>query len=384
MSISVQQQKPSILFTAFEPSGDSHAAPIIAALKQHYPDLNIYAWGGPKMEAAGAAIIERSAEDGSMGLGAITKAGAIRKSIKHIKAWSKQYRVVVHVPVDSPAANFPICKLLRKSGSRTVHLVAPQLWAWGAWRTKKLRRNTDLVLCLLPFEEVWFNERNIPAKFIGHPAINRPIDAAALQHTATTLPKGAPKLAIFPGSRSQEIKRNIGLMLATYRELQARHAELCGIIVCARKEILSYIKDKHDVMPTGLHCVLIDADVAVQWCDCALTVSGTMSLDITRQARPMVGVYKVGPVSRALGAIVLRTKYRLLPNIIAASEIVPEFVPHMGSEQPIVLATSPILADTKVAARQRAALEQVRAQFDGKNPGEEAAQFIAAVVRGER
>ena len=78
--------------------------------------------------------------------------------------------------VDSPAANFPICKILRKHGTRTVHLVAPQLWAWGRGRIGKLRRRTDLVLCMLPFEEQWFNDRNIPARFVGHPAMSRPLD----------------------------------------------------------------------------------------------------------------------------------------------------------------------------------------------------------------
>ncbi|MGI9013558.1 MAG: lipid-A-disaccharide synthase [Phycisphaerales bacterium] len=371
------------MFTAFEPSGDAHAATVIRALVQRHPEFLIYAWGGPAMEAAGATVIERTAEDGSMGLGALSKARQVRRHIKAIKRWSKEYRVVAHVPVDSPAANFPICKVLRKAGARTIHLVAPQLWAWGGWRKRKLRKRTNLLLCLLPFEEQWFNDRNIPARFIGHPMINRDIEPDDLHHTAGMLPQAAPKLAIFPGSRMQEVRKNIGLLMKCFDELQTRHADLCGIVCCARPQILKYIKKRFEAPPTSLHFVTVDPDVAVYWCDCALTVSGTMSLGIARQLKPMVGVYRVGWIGKLISMVMLRTKHRLLPNIVAGERIVPEFVPYAGGPMPIVHALSPIVADTRVAMRHSAALRVMCSQFDGHDPGNEAADLIALVAGGE-
>lgn len=79
------------------------------------------------------------------------------------------------MPVDSPAANFPICAIARKHGARVVHLVAPQIWAWGRSRIHKLRRLTDLVLCLLPFEEGFFTNRRVP-RFIGHMLFDKVLD----------------------------------------------------------------------------------------------------------------------------------------------------------------------------------------------------------------
>lgn len=378
-----QHSSSTILFTAFEPSGDSHAAPIIRALREQFDGVEVYAWGGPKMEKAGATMIEHSAIDGAMGLGALSRVRAVRRHIRAIARWSRQTRVLVHVPVDSPAANFPICRIMRKRGARTVHLVAPQLWAWGGWRIGKLRRRTDHLLCLLPFEEAWFRQRRIRATFIGHPAINRDIEPDDLHAAAAMLPQGAPKLAIFPGSRRQEVRKNIRLMVAAYAELHARHSDLCAIVVCDRKEILHDIKRRFDILPTGLHVVAIDPDAAIYWCDCALTVSGTMSLDITRQVKPMVGVYRVSHLSKLLSFLILRTKYRLLPNIIAKKKIVPEFVPYAGGHTPIVRAASPILGDTKVGAKQSADLVKVRAAFDGKQPGLEGARLIMKLIRGE-
>ena len=203
------QNKPAILFTAFEPSGDALAAPIIERLKARAPGVKIYAWGGPLMEQAGATVVEHTVSDAAMGLGALKKVRTVRRFHGQIRRWLKQYRVIAHVPVDSPAANFPICAMTRKAGAKIVHLGCPQLWAWGSWRAGKLRKRTDLVLCLLPHEPGWLQEREIRGRFIGHPAINRELDLKKLRGSLHGMPHGAPRLGLFPGSRPQEVKRNL-------------------------------------------------------------------------------------------------------------------------------------------------------------------------------
>ncbi|HHN78407.1 MAG TPA: lipid-A-disaccharide synthase, partial [Phycisphaerales bacterium] len=142
--------EPAILFTGFEPSGDDHASAVIAELRRRHPGLRMYAWGGPKMGQAGAEIIEETGKDAVMGLPGLSKVLEHRRINQRIAAWLDRNPVRVHVPIDSPAANFPICKMARKRGVKVVHLVAPQVWAWGKWRVNKLRRLTDFVCCLLP------------------------------------------------------------------------------------------------------------------------------------------------------------------------------------------------------------------------------------------
>lgn len=371
---------PSILFTAFEPSGDAHAAPVIKELLTRVPSLKVYAWGGPLMEQAGATILGRTADDGAMGLGALKRARSVRKEIKRIKQWSRQYRVLAHVAVDSPAANFPICKVMKRTGARIVHLVAPQMWAWGRWRIGKLRRLTDLVLCLLPFEEQWFNDRGVPAKFIGHPVMNRPVDPNELREHMHGLPQGAPRVAIFPGSRSHEVRANIRLLVNAYTELQGRHAGMTGVIVAANPGLAKIVRKKIKVFPTGLHMVTGQTDATIAWCDLALAVSGTITLDIARQRKPMVGVYKSGLITW-LGAKVLVRSYVLLPNIIADREIVPEFAPHVGGSMPIVKAASRYILDSKNAANQAEELNRVCLRFANKKPAEEAARLIIKMLK---
>lgn len=371
----------NILFTAFEPSGDSHAAGVITELLKQAPNLRVYAWGGPKMEAAGAHIVEKTCNDGSMGLSAFSKIFAVRKEVGRIKRWVKQTRLLAHVAVDSPAANFPVAKIMRANSVRVVHLVAPQLWAWGAWRLGKLRRLTNLVLCLLPHEPEWFTSRDVPAKFIGHPSINRELDSAALLQQAHNMPQGAPRVVILPGSRSQEVKANIRLLVAAYTELQSRYNGMGGVIVAANAEMAKLVRKKVHVFPTGLHMTTGNTEAAIAWCDLALAVSGTVTLDIARQRKPMIGVYKSGWLSWLGSKLLLRTPFCLLPNIVADREVVPEFVPHPGGANPIIREATRILHDSKRAATLSEELHRVCLRFGHHDPAAEAAQWILKVVK---
>jgi lipid-A-disaccharide synthase len=381
---SVSRRGRVVLFTAFEPSGDAHAAPVIAALKARSPDLLIYAWGGPKMADAGAQLVESTCDDGAMGLGGLSKISAVRREIAKIRRWSAEHRVVVHVPVDSPAANFPVCKILKPKGVRIAHLVAPQLWAWGGWRINKLRRLTDCVMCLLPFEERWFRERQVPAKFIGHPVVNRELDTVAIADRIRSLPVGSPRILLLPGSRSGEVKANLRLLVATFLELADRNRGTAGLIVCANQRLAKLVRELVPDMPTGLHVIVGDIDAAIHWCDLALNVSGTVSLDLTRQGRPMVGVYRTGVISWLGAKAVLRSPHRLLPNVIAGREIVPEFVPAPPwiSSRTLAQAAGRYLQDSRNVAITAEELRRVALRFHGHQPDEEAAEIVLRLVDG--
>ncbi len=376
--------KAPILFTAFEPSGDAHAAPVIRALRARDPSRPIFAWGGPRMAAAGAEVVEQTAGDGVIAVPSLKRIGSFFGELKRIETFAARNRVALHVPVDSPAANTPIAQRLRRGGARVVHLVAPQYWAWGPWRRKKLQRITDLVLCLLPFEEQWFRERGIPAKFVGHPVINREIDRGELDERAKGLPRGRPRILMLPGSRSSEIRKNLALLMRVFAELQALRHGTGGLIVAATPEIAAGIRAKYPSLPTGLHVVSGDArgggndilDAAVHWCDVALTVSGTVSLDVARQMKPMVGVYRTSPLGVVVAKIMLRIPDRLLPNVLAGERIVPEFVPYCGGPGRIVEAVETYLKDSRVAAEAQLSLKRVLTQFRGHDFATESSSAI--------
>jgi lipid-A-disaccharide synthase len=373
-----------LLFTAFEPSGDDHASAVIAELRRRHPALQIYAWGGPNMERAGATIVERTGDEAVMGLPGIRKIREHGRINDRIAAWIRGHRPAVHIPVDSPAANFPICRIAKDEGVKVVHLVAPQIWAWGRWRIHKLRRLTDMVLCLLPFEESFFLKRQVRAKFIGHPLFDVMPDPADLQPRADRFGDGHPKLALMPGSRPAELRKSFPLLLEAFRQLRRAYPDASGVIAATKPAVADQLRRVAAALggwPEGLQITSGDTDGVIRWCDLALVKSGTITLQIARQLKPMVVFYKSSRVLYySFGKWVVATKFFTLPNVLAHREIVPEFVPHFGDASEIVQAARSLIDSPQKAQEQREELARVVEMFRGRNAASAAADAIEEVA----
>lgn len=369
-----------ILFTAFEPSGDDHAAPVVAELRRRHPALRIAAWGGAKMERAGAEIVERTGDDAVMGLPGLAKIREHGRINDRVEAWMAANRPTVHVPVDSPAANFPICRVSRARGVKVVHLVAPQIWAWGRWRIHKLRRLTDMVLCLLPFEEGFFQKRDVPARFIGHPLFDEMPDLASLDQRAAAFGEGSPRLALMPGSRPSELRKSFPLLLEAFRQLRRAYPGAAGVVAATKPAVADELRRAAAAMggwPEGLRLASGDTDAVIRWCDLALVKSGTITLQIARQNKPMVVFYKSSRLLYyLLGKWIVSTKYFTLPNVLAHREIVPELVPHFGGEAEIVEAARALIDAPERARTQQEELARVVELFRGRNAAAAAADAI--------
>ena len=383
----MDDRPPAILFTGFEPSGDDHASAVIKRLLAKRPDLQIHAWGGPKMRAAGANIIEETGKDAVMGIPGLKKIQEHRAINQRVAAWLDNNKIRAHIPVDSPAANFPICKMAKDRGIKVVHLVAPQVWAWGPWRVNKLRRLTDHVCCVLPFEETYFKERDVPAEFVGHPLFDKAPDPKDLDPIITDWPKGEPSLAIMPGSRPAELRKNFPILLAAFRRLHQEHPGIVGRVAATTPEVARQLRDLAALSggwPEALETVAGETDAVIRWADLALVVSGTVTLQIARQAKPMVIVYKSSPLLyNLLGRWLVRTKHFTLPNLIAGEEIVPEFVPHFGGPEPIVDRAVELLENPEAAEAQRQALSKIADRYEGTNAANAAADAILRVAELE-
>lgn len=360
----------AVLFTAFEPSGDDHAAIVIRELKRRHPDLRIYAWGGPKMARAGAEIIAETGQDAVVGVPGFGKIMQHLRMNREIDHWIREHpEVALQVPVDSPAANFPIAKAAKKQGRKVIHLVAPQLWAWRPGRIKKLRRCTDLVLCLLPFEESWFEERGVPARFIGHPLFDEAIDLEALSEKAQMLPRGSPRLALLPGSRPAELRRNFPVMLNAFRILRERYPGLVGTVAATTEAVRSDLMKRARELggwPEGLDVRVGESDLVIRWADLALVVSGTVSLQVARQATPMVLMYKVNKLFyRFVRTFLTRLRYFTLPNLIADQEVIPELIPYFKGPHRLVNAASNLIDSPERQEAQRLNQRVITGLFAG-------------------
>jgi lipid-A-disaccharide synthase len=372
-----------ILFTAFEPSGDALAAPVIAELRRRRPDRPVLALGGPAMAAAGATLLESTTDHPVMLAGAVAQALAHRRRVQRLRAHLRQHPLAALVPVDSPAANWAICNLVRQDhpAARIVHLVAPQVWAWAAWRVRKLRRLTDRVLCLLPFEVAWLAQHHVPAAFVGHPlfqAIADKLAARQIQPLQLTTPgptDAGPRLALLPGSRRAEITANWPTMLAACRDLQAKHPGLTAAVAALNPALAHLLQRTAPLTAADRITVHLDrVDDVLQWSTAALVVSGTATLHVAVHRKPMVVLYRVNPLSwHAVGRWIVHTRTFALPNLIASTwdgsptrptrHVVPEFVPHLGPPGPIAAALDRLFTDPAAAAEQQALFDRIHTAF---------------------
>lgn len=375
---------PTILFTGFEPSGDDHASAVIARIKARHPGVRICAWGGPKMEAAGAEIIEQTGRNAFMGVPGLAKIREHRKINDRVRAWLDANPIRLHVPVDSPAANFSICEMAKKRGARVVHLVAPQVWAWASWRVGKLRRLTDFVCCLLPFEEDYFTERRVPARFVGHPLFDKPLDMPAIDAAATDFERGEVNVALMPGSRPKEMERNFPLMLGAFRKLAAETPGLRGRVAATDDRAVKRLRGIAETLggwPERLDLSVGQTDAVIRWCDFSIVVSGTVTLQIARQHKPMVVVYKYSRlISIVLGSWMVSTKQFSLPNLIAGKQIIPELIPYFGGPEGVAAEAVGLLERPEARARQTEDLKAIAGSFDGHNAADGAADVIARLA----
>ncbi|MBL9140374.1 MAG: hypothetical protein JNK53_00785 [Phycisphaerae bacterium] len=384
---------PTVLVTAFEPSGDAHAAPLVAALRQAAPEVRVVGWGGPRMRAAGCEMVGETARDGTMALGSFAKILSTRRTVHAIREWASGQHIDVHVPVDSPAANWHIAWWMKqRRGAAVVNLVAPQLWAWAPWRIRKWRRTSDAILCLLPFEEEWFRSRGVRAHFVGHPVLSAPIGddvrARAARYPAMA-PNEAPqsrKLLLLPGSRSNEVRDNMHHMLRIYAVVARTRPDVVGLVMAANEGLVPLVREAQAKAglaewPRGLSVASADAEGAIAWCDAALNVSGTVSLDLAHQRKPMVAVYWTGWIGVVGARIMLRTPHRLLPNIVAGRRIVPEFIPIRGGEEPVAHEVARMLDDAALRTQMAGELDAVARRFEGHDPGRESASVVLELLR---
>ena len=370
-----------ILFTAFEPSGDAMAAPLIEGLRREHPHIPVAGFGGPRIAEAGAELIENTTEHAVMLLGALAEANRHRTRLAVLARWLAENEVRALVPVDSPAANWSICRMVRRShpAAKIVHLVAPQLWAWAPWRIRKLRRLTDHVMCMLPFEPAWFEQRGVRASFVGHPVFDEPLGDEKPSTSHENNPRDStqsnPTVALLPGSRTGEIRANLPACARAILSLRDKHPALVAK-VCASDDTAE--KTIHDVgqqslsrtdwqkgfeVSTGsLQQVLHEADVAC-------VVSGTVTLSVAKMGTPMVAVYHVNRWAwTLLGRWLVRTRTFTLPNLIAEADgrppAVPELIPHHGAVEPLARALDNLLSDPRQRKAQRDLFAAVAAHYE--------------------
>jgi lipid-A-disaccharide synthase len=372
-----------------EPSGDRLGAALMAGLRQLAPGLGFAGVGGPMMQAEGLDSLFPMEELSVMGLAEVLpKYPALRRRLHETVADVLARRPQALVTIDSPDFCLRVAKGARAGlpRLRTVHYVAPSVWAWRPRRAQRMARVIDHVLALLPFEPPYMTAAGMTCDFVSHPVVAEP-RASAGEAAAFRAALGVegPLLLALPGSRRSEVARLAPVFGAVAGVLAARHSGL-RVVLPTLRGVAGLVAERTRDWPVP-PVVIEDAAAkraAFAAADVALAASGTVSLELAANRVPMVIAYDMHPATLWLMRRMARVDTVTLVNLVSETRTIPEFIGADCRPARIAPALERLLRPGAERALQDQAMEVtlLRLGQGGEAPGLRAARSVLAQLRG--
>jgi len=383
--VSGNSKRRIFALVAGEASGDQLGAALISELRKKFPDAQFVGIGGDGMRAAGMDCWWDSEQLAVFGLFEVLSHFPRLLSIRReLGRRLKERPLDAFIGIDAPDFNLGLEKRLKSAGIRTVQYVSPTVWAWRAWRLRKIARAASLVLCLFPFEPAFYRTKGIAAVYVGHPMADEIAlgnDAGEARHLLG-LDEGKPVVALFPGSRVGEVSRLSASMIEAAALLADQHpgARFAAAIANQRADRLfrdALARKQHPeiLLVRGQpRTVLAAADVVI----CA---SGTATLEAMLVNRPMVVTYRLAAASYWLARTLnlVKSRFIALPNILAGEALVPELIQHEATGHRMAQEASRWLQDkaSRNALRERfEALHRELLRGTGRRPADAIAELL--------
>jgi lipid-A-disaccharide synthase len=371
------KKKIRVFVSANDPSADVHCAGLIDALKRQGEDFEFAGIGGPKMAAAGCELLESTVGRAVMIYKAFAQVGYYYGLLRRVRRFLREHPADLVIVCDSPSFNFHVANAAKQAGIRTLFYVAPQLWAWGGWRIRKLRRCCDKLCCLLPFEESWFRQRGVDATFVGNPLLDKlPQDLSSHRKGYAGFDPQRARIALMPGSRVAEIESLWRPMQEIALRLKQKYAEMRFTAVAPTPERQAMLRERQ---MTGFSCDYSVDSVTetAKAADFSLVASGSATLEVASAGCPMVVMYQSSRLLwRLVGWWLIRARYLALVNLLADRELVPEFMPYFASIDPIVDRVDTYLQDTAALRRVSSELIDVVEPLIRKKAADEVARIV--------
>ncbi len=328
---------PLIFISAAEPSADLHGASLIRAARAIEPAIRFVGIAGPAMKDAGCWALHDMTPQSAMLLSALGNVRAGLKVLGTTRRYFRKYRFAAAVFIDSPMLNLPLAKVAKARHVPVLYYIAPQVWAWGRYRVRRVRRRVDKMAVILPFEERFFRERRIDATYVGHPLFDTLVSRRPDPDLRETIRQaGNPIVTLIPGSRTHVVNAVLPGQLAVARSIAMRYPKAFFPVSVANDGVRRAVEPL--VAASGLNYAAYhgkNGDL-IESADLVLVASGTSTLEVAYYHKPMVVMYNS---SRLMYHLVARwlisTPHLSLVNILAGREVVPEFMPYYTSTERI-------------------------------------------------
>ena len=375
-----------IFISAGERSGDIHAARLAAEIKKIDPDISLAGIGGADMASRGVSLFYRTDRMGIIGI------PDIFRHLKKIKAMFRLFlekaereRPDLAILVDYPGFNLALAGALKKRGVRVVYYVSPQVWAWGRWRIKRIKKYVEKMIVFFKFEKELYERHGVNAEFVGHPLLSDARPSVGVDEARKNLGLEEKKktIALLPGSRAREIAALLPVMAGAVKKLYKRHNDIQVLIVRSanlEKEIfeapLKGLEAPYRIIEnTGgelYNCLSVS--------DLAVVSSGTAALECAVMGTPMIIVYKVSLFTAIAMKLFIRTRFIGLVNILAGREIAPELIQFECTENNVLSRAERVLFEPGASESMRKDLAEVKNSLGDEGASRRAAQSVVALM----
>ncbi|MBZ5549569.1 MAG: lipid-A-disaccharide synthase [Acidobacteriia bacterium] len=344
--------------------------------------LQFFGAGGERMRAAGCDVIIDAKDLAVVGITEIVShlpkiLGLYKKLIRA----ADDRHPTLAIVIDAPAFNWRIARQMRKRRIPVVYYVCPQFWAWRQGRVKLLRKYVNKALVIFPFEEKFYRDRGVDAAFVGHPLADLPAPAITRAAYAAEHALDAAKhwITLMPGSRRKEVRMNLPTILEAADRLGASYEFLLPVARTLEPAFLKLLigDRKIRLVPESLP--------ALHHSRAGIVASGTATVEAALMGTPFVMVYRVSPLTYAIGKPRIKVPHYAMVNLIAGEEIVPELVQHKFTAENIGAELGKIIPDGPSREKMMRGLTSVREKLKkpegAQRPAECAAQIILDMLK---
>lgn len=374
----------NVMIVAGESSGDLHGSNLIKAAAGNHPALRFFGVGGQRMVDAGCRILFPSEELSVMGV------VEVFKQLPRIYRRFRQLKKVLAGPekpkllvlIDFPDFNLRLAKVAKKNGVPVLYYISPKVWAWRSGRARIIAERVDRIALIFPFETEIYRDLDLAAEYVGNPLLDEFSQNPPQGDLRERLRISAKEqvVGLFPGSRKSELDYIFDSLLDTAEKMLLDKPQLKFLLPVAPSFSMEEIQRR-----IGERCLPITLaqeniyEVASA-CDAVLTVSGTVTLQLALAGTPMAILYKVAPLSYAIGKRLIKIEFAGLTNIVAGRGIVREFIQDAAEPESMCQEMLRLLDDEPYRRQALDDLAEVRERLGKPGSSERVAAIVAEMV----
>ena len=375
---------PNILLSAGEASSDMYAAQLATALRQR-TGAQIFGMGGRRMTEAGVELVADYHEVAVVGIAEVLhKIPTVIGVQRRLAAEAIRRKAKLAILVDSPGTHLGVARRLKNAGIPVGYFIGPQIWAWRPGRVRVVRRQVQRMVVIFPFEEEIYRAAGVPVTFVGHPLVDtvRPTKSREQFAAEHGLDPMRPTVALLPGSRRSEVRRNFPTILDSCAKLAKGKNAIEGIqfVHAAAPGLGATFWQAFERTALSVKRVENAAYDVLHAADCAIVASGTATVEAALMGTPLVVVYRVAPATALVLRQMLRTPVIGMVNLIAQRRVAPELVQNDFTPDAVEREVRYLLESPAAREEARAALAEVCGKLGPGGAIERAADVFAGML----